>query len=234
MAGQTILPRQVMQYWDKPEPPQEVVGLISSWKDTPGIAHHQFNRQLALEWLGIKLGPDWQHAFRAARSPAEESDFFRLTWLMLEGGLYVDCDDRLIGDLTEVFQRYKGLTVIVEGVRSIANNVIFAPPLHPAIVWAAHAARTALLERHSDNTWMKTGPGLMTRAVAWYLTEGPDQTPDINFVPQHALGSWITVHVPLPYKKTNRYWNAKASGTGEAADLISVTQKLLGETAPAS
>uniref|UniRef100_UPI003593BC38 glycosyltransferase family 32 protein n=1 Tax=Aestuariivirga sp. TaxID=2650926 RepID=UPI003593BC38 len=232
-GASSAVPQQVMQYWDKPEPPDDIAGLIASWRDQPGAAHHRFDRRMATDWLGTRLGADWPRALRAARSPAEESDFYRLAWLMLEGGLYVDCDDRRTGDLEAVFKRLRGLTVFLEPQGSIANNVIFAPPKHPAIVWAAHAAKAALLERHSDNTWMKTGPGLMTRAVAWYLTVGPDSAPDLCILPRYWLGSWMQVHVPLPYKRTNRYWNASAAGAGAAADLASFARRLLEETAPA-
>lgn len=224
----SAVPAQVVQYWDKPDPPHDIADLIDSWRNQPGVAHHLFDRRRGCDWLADRLGPDWRRALRAARSPAEESDFFRLSWLMVEGGLYVDCDDRLTGDLGAVLAAQRGLTVFAEPHGAIGNNVIFAPPLHPAIVWAAHAARTALLERHSDNTWTKTGPGLLTRAVAWYLdSDRGGALPDLRIPPRHRLGTWMQGHVSLPYKRTDQYWNASAAGDGSANDLLEAARRQL-------
>ncbi|WP_135505823.1 tetratricopeptide repeat protein [Roseovarius aestuariivivens] len=229
------VPPQVMQYWDAPQPPDDIAALIEGWRQAPGVAHHRADRREAMTWLEAQLGLDWVKALRAARSPAEQSDYFRLAWLMLEGGLYVDCDDRLIGDLQSVFSKTRGLTVFIEPRGAISNNIVFAPPMHPAIVWAAHAARRALLERHSDNTWLKTGPGLLTRAVAWYLKEGTEGPRDIRILPRHVLGSWVQVHVPLPYKRTSNYWNAAERGAGSTATLLELAPSLLkGGPAPAA
>ncbi|WP_435259570.1 tetratricopeptide repeat protein [Thioclava sp. FR2] len=227
----TPVPFKVMQYWDKAEPPEDIANLMKAWEGAPAVSYSRFDRRKALDWLANTLGDEWRAALRAARSPAEESDYFRLAYLMIEGGLYVDSDDRLSGNLAFEMQQTQGLTVFVEQEGAIGNNIIFAPALHPAIVWAAHAAKVALLERHNDNTWVKTGPGLLTRAVAWYLSEheGPH---DITLKRRHDLGTWVQIHVPLPYKRTTKYWNASGAAVGAGSELADQADKLLRGSRP--
>ena len=231
-GGCSVIPRKVLQYWDKNEPPRDIAQIMASWEAADGVSYYRFSRPSASVWLRSRLGEDWQTAIQAARSPAEQADFFRLAWLMLEGGIYADSDDRLIGDLSDLLDGSRGLTVFREPLGLLANNVILAPPMHPAIVWAAHAAKRALLERHNDNTWTKTGPGLMTRAVAWYLDQPQQDCHDLRIVPLHALGRWVQVHVKLPYKRTINYWNRKAVDAGGIKEIEAAARGHLSEAVP--
>ena len=67
-------------------------------------------------------------------------------------------------------------------------------------------ARDALLRRENDNTWSKTGPGLLTRAVAQHLTAEGSGGADLTILPQHAIAPFVQVHVPQPYKQTSAHW----------------------------
>ncbi|MBH0236202.1 tetratricopeptide repeat protein [Methylobrevis albus] len=206
------VPRKIVQYWNDPVPPAEIAAIMRSWEAAAGFAYHCFDRARALGFLRERLGIDWAKALKHAVSPAEESDYFRLCYLMLEGGLYADCDDWLTGDAEALAGGSPGLTVMLEPRGTIGNNLIVAAPRHPVLVWAAAAARRALLERHNDSTWTKTGPGLLTRAVAHYLTrsDAAGTPPDVAIPHRWQLAAHVSFHVPLPYKRSRGYWNRQS------------------------
>lgn len=206
------VPRQILQYWNSPVPPADIGQIMQSWQQAEGFCYRAFNRETARQYLLRHLGPDWAKALRNAGSPAEESDYFRLCHLMLEGGIYADCDDWLQGDAGALLRYPAGLVLFVEPFGTLANNVMIAAPRHPVIVWAAAAARRALLERHNDSTWAKVGPGLLTRAVAWYLRQmqAEGRPPDMALPERWELGAVVQYHTPLPYKRSKAYWNAQS------------------------
>ncbi len=208
-SGPERVPRQIVQYWNASRPPEAVARLMQSWEAQPGYGYRRFDRSAARRYLRARLGADWDRAFLHAGSPAEESDYFRLCYLAAEGGVYADCDDWLAADPDLLRARSAGLLVHLEPLGAIGNNIILARPHHPVLAWAAAAAKCALLQRHRDNTWTKTGPGLLTRAVARALEEaekgGTD--PDIRLLSKAEIGRHVHIHTPLPYKRTRAYWN---------------------------
>jgi hypothetical protein len=162
-------PCTVMQFWDRPEVPPEVAATMQTWEDTPGFTYRRFDKSGARAFLRDRLGPDWARAFRAARHPAEQADFFRIAFLAVEGGVYADADDRRIGDLAALVRGFEGALLFVEPFGTVANNFLVARPGHPVFVRAADEARRSLLSSDSGGIWAKTGPGLLTRTVARYL-----------------------------------------------------------------
>lgn len=199
----------VMQYWNKGTPPAYLREIMQTWQKAFCQHYQLFDQKAALKFLTRHLGKDWADALRNAASPAEESDYFRLCYLMIQGGIYADCDDWLVGDPYPLTRLGSNLVVYQEPGGVMGNNVIAAPPGHPAIVWAAVAAKKSLEERHNDSTWSKTGPGLLTRAVAQHIRRRRPGT-NLNLVvePRWKLGTFVQFHTPLPYKRSKSYWNS--------------------------
>ena len=204
-AGAAIL-RAIFQYWDRPPLPDALGSLTETWKSAPGFTHVLFDRTDALRFLQQHLGAPWVRAFHMANHPAEESDLIRLCWLLVRGGVYADTDDRRLAPLDRLLLPVRRLLLVREPMGSLANNFIAAAPGHPALGRAALMARDALLRRENDNTWSKTGPGLLTRAVAQHLTAEGSGGADLTILPQHAIAPFVQVHVPQPYKQTSAYW----------------------------
>ena len=206
------LPMQVVQYWNNDDIPPDIAGLIGEWDRICPLDSVLFNRLRAMRFLQDNLGPDWLSAFRLARHPAEESDFFRLCYLLVQGGIYVDADDRYVRDFSALIDTCGGFLAFAEPYGTAENNFIAARPGHPAIEIAALAARDALLQRASEITWSKTGPALLTRAVAHHILRHERRhgrlPGDVTILPRYRLRPYIQIHIPLAYKKTARYWNA--------------------------
>lgn len=202
-AGAEI-PRTIFQYWDRHPLPAALGKLTETWASVPGFSHVLFDHADALRFLQQHLGASWVRAFHMANHPAEESDLIRLCWLLVKGGVYADTDDRRLAPLDPLLLPTRRLLLVREPMGSLANNFIAAAPGHPAIGRAALMARDALLRRENDNTWSKTGPGLLTRAVAQHLTTAPNA--DLAILTQHAIAPFVQFHVPQAYKQTSAYW----------------------------
>ncbi|WP_167647042.1 tetratricopeptide repeat protein [Mameliella alba] len=204
------VPRQIFQYWNSPAVPEEVAALMQSWRDAPGFEHHLYDRARALAFLRKAFGTGHARAFQLANSPAEECDFLRLCLLYKHGGIYADADDRLTGDAGALIAEGPGLILAREPWGAVANNVIVAPQGHPLLLWALEAAGRSLLARENDGTWFKTGPGLVTRAVASWLAEaGPAAERGLTLLSLPQLRAHVHPHVRLGYKSSGSYWNAR-------------------------
>lgn len=213
--GPGRIPRNILQYWNTGKPPPALEAIMRSWREAAGFAYQLFDRQAALRFLNTELGRDWPAALRLAQHPAEQSDFFRLCFLAVKGGIYADCDDRLIGSLDEFTAGETGLVVFRERQGAIANNLLMAEPAHPVLIHAAVAAKQALLRRDNDSVWTKTGPGLLTRAVAAACEEAwaAQTDPAVTIHTTLRAARHVQTHIPLPYKRTAGYWNASNNGT---------------------
>jgi mannosyltransferase OCH1-like enzyme/predicted Zn-dependent protease len=206
------VPRRIVQYWNHPNPPPEIARLMEGWKAIPGWDHVLHDKYSAKRWLRATLGHRFARAFSLARHVAEESDFLRLCLLLQDGGIYADTDDALLGNPEGLLAQGGGLVVFTEPHGAILNNVICAPPRHPVIRHAVQMAGRALLRGDNENTWSKTGPGLLTRAVARHIAEAPAQAAlDTTILRDCVLRRHVSPHSRMPYKGTAKYWNSNTA-----------------------
>lgn len=220
------IPRTIVQFWSQGSPPTQVMEAIESWRLSPDLHHTLFDRRRARTFLRNHLGDDWARAFNHTGSPTAESDFFRLCYIGVNGGIYADCDDWLIGDALKLIGPHTCLTAFREPTGAIGNNIIIAPPQHPAIIWAALSAKRALERGDGESVWSKLGPGLLTRAIAWFVSHS--KTPlssTLRLLPRWQLGCNVQFHSPLSYKSGQSYWNNH--GTAGSLHQISELQNPL-------
>lgn len=213
------IPLLVHQYWNDDPPPAAVAALVESWAGVPDVEHMLWNRRSALRWLR-EIGSAWEQAFRMANNPAEEADFLRLCILWRVGGVWADADDRLLGSIDRLTEG-GGLIAWQEPLGfAIGNNVLVSRAEHLVLAYATETARRDLLARSNESTWQKTGPGLLTRAVAQYAARSivagdPSQARgalrDVTIHPQPALRREVGIHTRLPHKAGEGYWNARRS-----------------------
>ena len=212
VTGQGTPVRQIHQYWDKAAVPEMVDQIMQSWQGIYGWSYQRFTRKTALTWLARTYGRDHARAFRMVRREAEQADFLRLCLLDAQGGLYVDADDRLTGSPDALLSGAPGAVFFCEAFGCLSNNVIYAPPGHVVIQTAREMACEALLRRDNDKVWLKTGPGLLTRALALCAMDGllceghTDPTKSVTIRSNAALKQHVAPHIPLPYKQTDQNW----------------------------
>ncbi|MBK4214700.1 hypothetical protein JJJ17_02040 [Paracoccus caeni] len=206
------IPKHIMQYWSNGRPGLEVAEIMSSWKYLPGYKYELFDKRSAADYIAGVAGVSWVRAFKMCRSAAEESDFFRLLWLIHNGGIYADSDDRVILTPDPLLAAANHTLLYQENTGTIGNNFMATVRRHPLFELAASMARESLIRRESENTWGKTGPGLITRATAKFLSCGEEER-GILIVKHCQIGRFIQMHLPLPYKKKASYWDAKGKNS---------------------
>jgi tetratricopeptide (TPR) repeat protein len=206
---QSPIPRRIAQFWDRPDPPADVLSLMASWNGEAGFTYHLFDERTAETFLRRNAGRDVARAFRRAGHAAQRADIFRLAWLAKEGGLYADADDRRLAPLADLVPDGAGLVAYQENYGSIANNFLAAMPGHPVIVRALDLATIALNRGDKDFVWLSTGPGLMTRAMAQVLAEDEDGAVSSGILVRelHEMRRLVEIHCPVDYKSTRAHWS---------------------------
>ncbi len=227
-------PRTIVQFWHNPRQlPEDVKDCIASWAcwETKGYRHRLFDGRSAKAFISRSLGARHEHAFERCYHPAMQSDYFRLCYLLVEGGLYVDADDVcvctdigcLFGDgrlkaqplcydiksgtmmNPSVFLRVDAYAP--SWIFYFNNNPIIANRGHPIIENALSRA-TGLLERAGKDELLEiqatTGPGNLSKSIFEFgATVGRFES-DLMILrdwDSFAVSRW-----PLSYRNDARNW----------------------------
>lgn len=202
------IPMSVVQYWDKPDPPDQVATIMAeNRKLNPDHEFRLFNDRTAAEYLRNKGELDALRAYRLAPHPAAKSDIFRLAILWHEGGLYLDADDRCRAPLSSFVDHRLRFLGYQEPFMSIGNNFLAVRPQDPIVRAALDDACRAFGSTQGESFWLSTGPGAITRALALHGTETDGGLlPGISVFPMWQLQRYIAMHIPLAYKTTGDHW----------------------------
>lgn len=228
------IPRTFVQYWDDLKAiPADVRECMDSWSDvgSKNVSMVQFDDESARAYIRSHFDLGELEAFERCQHPAMRSDYFRMCFLLAEGGLYVDADDVRNGsEWDDVFStgdlkvqplcydiptqsmvapaEIRRANLATEGrIFYVNNNPIAAPPDHPVMRLALDRATTALLGVNPlPEIQSTTGPGNLTACLAAHahelLLEGV--RPDF-----HLLLDWDAVAATrwdLSYRNDERNW----------------------------
>ncbi len=164
----------IVQYWDKPVPPPDVLAVMDGWvAQHPGARLLRFRRETARAYLAEGWGKRGVAAFDACAHPSVESDLLRYAVLAREGGIWTDADEscrRPWDGLLAVLPRGQVAAAFSDELPFYVHSYLLAAwPGTPLIQAALEAAMTALLRSRTGtplNIWDGTGPGVLTRLVA--------------------------------------------------------------------
>jgi len=193
------IPRKLVRYWHDPGAlPDDVADCLSSWDRLAGEGFelHMFGDASAAAYVAAVHGERGAAAFSLCGHPAMRCDYFRLCFILKEGGFYVDADDVLIGDgwrdlFADETLKLQPLCYDIpaggmlpaadiwqadlprEGrVFYVNNDPLIAPPGHPVIRRALENATDKLLRRGpAPEIQSTTGPGNLTSALAAHARE---------------------------------------------------------------
>jgi len=125
------VPRTIVQFWhDHRNLPHDVEECIASWTrwKTSGFTHHLFDGHAAKAFIRGSLSLRHEHAFERCYHPSMQADYFRLCYLLVEGGFYVDADDVCVGaDIGWLFE--DGRLKLQPLCYDIASQVMVSPSL---------------------------------------------------------------------------------------------------------
>jgi len=200
-AYSTKPPRTIVQFWDDLDQlPGDVRECIESWKKLgeQGFEVLLFDNDSARDFVARRLGSRYESAYVKCYHPAMRSDYFRLCYILMEGGCYLDADDVYHGSAIEhLFNdgrlRIQPLCYDISTNQMVPpsvftelganastwifyfnNNPLIAVNGHP-IVKRALAKATEALERPTAGELPEiqstTGPGNLTKSIFDLATE---------------------------------------------------------------
>lgn len=235
----TVIPWTLVQYWDDINIPSDVQRCLDSWRalDELGFERLIYDKLQARAFIERHFSDVHLRAFDSCTHPAMRSDYFRLCFLLLNGGLYVDADDELrepeaiLPLLSPGVLRLQPLCYqsstdsmviskdfadhVSDGLLFyVANDPIVAPADHPVIQAALAQATDRLVATAGtsrDIQWL-AGPGNLTEVLVRHSSqiEYAGAQRDFQFIftwVQIAPGDWT-----LEYRNDHRNWRLWIGG----------------------
>ena len=228
------IPKLIIQYWHDPEDlPVDVLNCLKSWStlESIGFTKMLFNDELASKYISAHFGDRYVQAFDRCHHPAMRCDYFRLCFILLNGGFYVDADEKYSGRQFDDYFRDSRLKVqplcydittntMVEPqfflserkssaswIFYINNNPLISPPNHPVIHIALNRANRLLLaDTGKADIQSTTGPGNITASLVEYALSCEHANEPKNF---QILPDWKEISTsvwPLSYRSDDRNW----------------------------
>ncbi len=189
------IPKRIVQFWDNLDRlPRDVSGCMETWRkaEEQGVERVLYDKRQAGDFIFQKLGIRHKQAFDKCYHPAMQSDFFRLCYIFVEGGCYIDADDVYRG-LEIQFLFNDGRLKVQPLCYDMATHMMVPPSLfarpganasswifyfnnnplvavggHPVIEHALNQA-TLSIENHLKNALPEiqstTGPGNLTKSI---------------------------------------------------------------------
>jgi len=231
----SALPRILVQFWnDAKTIPVDVRVCIDSWQplDEQGFERLLFDDDSARQFIADYFDLRQLAAFERCRHPAMRSDYFRLCFILVKGGFYVDADDVYQGGdcglwfcdsslklqplcydiLTDsMVDTANFLTNHLDSpnlIYYVNNNPLIAPSNHPVIRMALERSTRILLAQTGDSCDVQstTGPGNLTACLVEHAIESERKNEARDF---KLMRNWEEVSVsrwPLEYRSDERNW----------------------------
>ncbi len=228
------IPKRIVQFWDDLDQlPGDVGECIETWRQTEaqGVERLLFDKHQAKEFIHQRLGSRHKQAYDKCYHPAMQSDYFRLCYIFVEGGCYIDADDAYDGSqIQHLFSdgRLKIHPLCYDMATDMMvppslftkpganaeswifyfnNNPLIASSGHPLIARALAQATLALEEEITNGLpeiQSTTGPGNLTKSIFDAVTECGEIEQTI-----HVLHDWENIannRWDLSYRNDQRNW----------------------------
>jgi hypothetical protein len=234
VAAPSTIPRSLVRYWHEPDDiPPDVVRCLTTWLPLrdEGIEFRFFGDAAARAYIAERFDERAVAAFDRCHHPAMRSDFFRMCFILADGGLYIDADDVLLGnEWRKIFDDRRLLVqplaydltlhamVPMEELGNVDlptsnrifyvnNNPIAAPPRHRVVQRALERSIDTLLRNDSDlEIQSTTGPGNLTASLAAHARILAISGEPADF---QIMLDWHTISEPfwdLEYRNDARNW----------------------------
>jgi hypothetical protein len=228
------IPKRIVQFWDDLDRlPLDVKQCMDSWKELEksGFDIQIFDEKAAKEFIHTNLGSRFGNAFEKCYHPSMKSDYFRYSYIFVEGGFYVDADDVYHGATIEHFfsdsrlklqpfcydistaQMVSPSKFIRPGANQLSwifyfnTTPLIAASNHPIVERTLLNATVALeqdVAGELPEVQATTGPGVLTKSVVEILSE--ENCPEELFLVAHDWESASTSKWPLSYRNDKRNW----------------------------
>lgn len=203
-ADGSNLPDLLHLIWQENLPlPDQAERILAAWRERSRREARLHDPRSASAWLKARVGADAARALSMAADPDQKVDLMLLGALLVDGGVAAAAHQWPNGRVDDLFDPVAGAGLFLDAAGAVSMDVVIASPGHPLIATALDRAIASCLSRENDHRWFKTGPGLMTRALATCLTD-PEQAPcPVTLRPLSALRAVVSPH---------RVWTAPDAG----------------------
>jgi len=231
--GESTIPKVIVQYWHSlVDLPKDVHDCIESWKllKEKGFSFLLFDDLQAKNFIENNFERKYLDAYLKCHHPAMRCDYFRLCYLYIKGGLYIDCDEFYLNSSIELLLKDNDLklqplcyslssnSMVEKGdflnreyqsdyIYYFNNNPIASPPKHKLIQLSLERATMQLLTGININDIQSTtGPGNISASLVYYTLE--NQYSD-NQIAVKAIANWEEISLspwPLSYRNDHRNW----------------------------
>lgn len=225
---EVVIPKVIVQYWHSfDELPNDVFNCIESWKilKNKGFEFELFDDDSAKEFITKHLGKEHLTSYLKCHHPAMRCDYFRLCYLYIKGGFYVDSDELYLNEEIDFLFNNNNIKIqpfcysiekeeMIEiedylykpyndtNIYYFNNNPIVVPPFHELILIALKRATDKLLkEENIFDIQSTTGPGNLSASTVYYLLSGNEKIDIIDSWNSISKSPW-----PLSYRNDDRNW----------------------------
>jgi len=229
------IPKVIMQFWHNLEQvPEDVQECLDSWESLKkqGFKRVFFDDDGAKHFISKRLGNSYKVAFERCYHPAMRCDYFRLCYIFICGGFYVDADemyqgtecihlfndnrlkiqplcyDKTTGTMIKPDVFFSKRAYSPDWIFYVNNNPLIAPANHPVIRLALDRATSILLSCvvNQPEIQSTTGPGNLTASLVRHsvASKYTSRTPDFLILPK-----WEAISIspwPLSYRNDDRNW----------------------------
>ena len=123
------IPFRIVQFWDRPRVPADVMACMSTWRSQDAFEYEIFDDSSARDFISCEFDRNHAAAYAYCHHPAMKADYFRLAYLWVRGGIYVDADEVCgVGDFRSLVSRCKSF-----GARPFCRDL--TPPGRSLALW---------------------------------------------------------------------------------------------------
>ncbi len=240
------IPKVIVQFWDDfGRIPTDVQRCLDTWEplEARGFFRLIFDDRKARRYISTQFESTHVQAFDRCYHPAMRCDYFRLCYILTNGGFYVDADEMYQGeDLNHLFYddriKLQPLCYDIETGAMIEpsvfmkdglcsnswifyfnNNPLIAPAGHPVVRLALERATHILINsKEMPEIQSTTGPGNFTASLVRHAISQEMAGESHGFL---ILSDWETMSIspwPLSYRNDTRNWrlsNGKGFAEGD-------------------
>ena len=212
------IPRCIVQFWDGEEPPPDVRAAMESVRAmNPDYEYKQFTDSTARDFMRENYGDYFVELYDACYHPAMKSDFFRVAFLAINGGVYIDADESAFKPLDGLLTPHPGKDFFIRlSVKHffVTNGFIACPPSHKIMFRVLLNIKDALAAYLANGVrpsiWDATGPTQFTRALAESMIDAAmgrdrDTIESVGFILHDRLNKFMAT-TPMEYKSSPANW----------------------------
>lgn len=241
------IPKRIVQFWnDLRHLPDDVKACMESWRPLENIGFELeiFDEESARSFIRNRLGRRHELAFDRCYHPSMMSDYFRYSYVLVEGGFYIDADDVYHGaPIEHLFSdgrlKLQPFCYDIPSSQMVAPSTFTKPganepgwifyfnttPLiasrnHPIVERALLNATLSLeadLPSGLPEVQASTGPGNLTRSVFEVINGGLSSD---SIAVAHDWEQISTSQWPLSYRNDSRNWRLSNQKAYRAPNLL--------------